>query len=137
MASQLSDKVIQHKQASLLLCCLLASKESNATNNVTVNMNTDMIPIAANIQKDCRAGRIWMKKKTLLKCDALHDLVPFVWLKKREKHPCRSVKFQQNDITQILAAGVLLSDLKIVLEKSIIFYFSLESCFCFLIWSSQ
>ena len=78
MASQLSDKVIQHKQASLLLCCLLASKESNATNNVIVNMNTDMIPIAANMQKDCRAGRILMKKKTLLKCDALRDLVPFV-----------------------------------------------------------
>ena len=68
-----------------------------------------------------------MKKKTLLKCDALRDLVPFVWLKKREKH----------DVTQILAAGVLLSDLKTVLEKSIIFYFSLESCFCFLIWSTQ
>ena len=26
-------------------------------------------------------------------CDVLHDLVPFVQLKKREKHPWRSVSF--------------------------------------------
>ena len=27
------------------------------------------------------------------KCDGLHDLVPFVQFKKREKHPWRSVNF--------------------------------------------
>ena len=28
-------------------------------------------------------------------CDALHDLVPFVQFKKREKHPWRSVTFSK------------------------------------------
>ena len=28
-------------------------------------------------------------------CDALHDLVPFVQFKKREKHPWRSVNFSK------------------------------------------
>ena len=28
-------------------------------------------------------------------CDALHDLVPFVQFKKREKHPCRSLNFSK------------------------------------------
>ena len=30
-----------------------------------------------------------------LKCGALHDLVPFVRFKKREKHPWRSVNFSK------------------------------------------
>ena len=35
--------------------------------------------------------------KTELKhiCDALHDLVPFVQFKKREKHPFRTVNFSK------------------------------------------
>ena len=32
--------------------------------------------------------------KVLNKCGALHDLVPFVQFKKREKHPWRSVFFK-------------------------------------------
>ena len=31
------------------------------------------------------------------KCDALHDLVPFVQFKKREKHPWRSVPFSNTE----------------------------------------
>ena len=30
-------------------------------------------------------------------CDVLHDLVPFVQFKKREKHPWRSVTFRTYD----------------------------------------
>ena len=29
------------------------------------------------------------------KCDALHNLVPFVQFKTREKHPCRCVTFSK------------------------------------------
>ena len=32
---------------------------------------------------------------TMLICDALHDLVPFVQFKKREEHPWRSVNFSK------------------------------------------
>ena len=30
-----------------------------------------------------------------LSCDALHDLVPFIQFKKREKHPWRSITFSK------------------------------------------
>ena len=33
--------------------------------------------------------------RMFLKCGALHDLVPFVQFKKREKHPWRSVNFSK------------------------------------------
>ena len=35
------------------------------------------------------------RKKPVVICDALRDLVPFVQFKKREKHPWRSVTFSK------------------------------------------
>ena len=45
-----------------------------------------------------RQGRVCFFVSTLadfLICDGLHDLVPFVQFKKREKHPWRSVAFNK------------------------------------------
>ena len=41
------------------------------------------------------AEKMMQKIKVRLQCDALHDLVPFVQFKKREKYPWKGVTFSK------------------------------------------
>ena len=44
---------------------------------------------------ECFEKAVMFCYSKMLKCGALHDLVPFVQFKKREKHPWRSVNFSK------------------------------------------